>query len=262
LEDSAPSSTSSSPADRKKRSEIAIGITGASGMLGAILVSGWFGGPVRAVVALIVAAVGGLVAGIVAGTSRDERAHAAGSAVLAAVGITFAVSAYISDRSSVYNLELLLPAAIGSLPGLLAYFGLKRLVPGPRTRALVGLGLGAAAVAVALAAAPKAAAPSAEEDETEAPTLDNQLGDKSAQFFSAVARIEAIVSIYGPGGLAKAGASGQKLLGELDSGLTSMRAEADRRIVAGEPAKSFATLDAVERRVRVFLRENGVMPAK
>jgi hypothetical protein len=280
VNDKTPSTTT--PAENEQRRSAALGIAGASGAIGALLVSGWLGEPVRTSIALFVAALGGITAGVVLGNSRDERAHAAGSAVVATIGITFACSAYMNARSSVYNLELLLPMAVGAIPGILAYQALKRLVANPGARAVAALGLAAAALAMALVAAParpssSASTASAAPDEAEADappardelissgeraTLDKQFGPKAVTFLDAVVHIDAIVAIHGPRGIAKAGESGQKLLGDLAGGLAAMRAEAGRRIAAGEPATTFATLDAVEQRAHVLLLMNGAAPAR
>jgi hypothetical protein len=254
-----------------------VGIAGASGAVGALLVSGWIGGSARTSLALFIATLGGLTAGVILGNSRDERAHAAGSAIVATMAITFVTSAYISARSEVYNLELLLPMAIGAIPGLLVYHGLKRLVPTAKNRALAAIGFAAMALAIALLVAPgvpaassSASASAHDDDAVDAPpaanelissaeraTLDKQFGARAATFLDTVTRIDAIVAIYGPRGIAKAGESGQRLLGDLGGGLASMRAEARRRIDAGEPATTFATLDTVEQRAHVLLLVNG-----
>jgi hypothetical protein len=219
-------------------------------------------------VTLLVAVLGGAIAGGVADGTRDERAHAAGSAIIATVGISIAVRLYIAGRSSVYNLELLLPVALGGLPGLGVHFALARLVPRSGVRAVAAVGLAAATAATALVLAPGASAdpPDAEVSAPrsrralpispgERAELAQLFGAKAGAFFKAVDTFDSLVAIYGLSGVAKAGASGQKLLGDLDRGLDGMRAEADRRIAAGEARATFDMFDAVERRVRAFLRQ-------
>ncbi len=253
------------PAPARRR-DTAFGITVASGALGAMLVSGWFGERVGIAVGLLVASAGGAIAGAVSGSSRDERLHAGGCAITAAVGIVFAVGWYIRDRTSVFNLELLLPAAIGGLPGLLAYFALGRAASEPRARAGAAVLLAAGAVALAFVVAsprghavhdrsPTSAAesPGLEVTAGERSTLRRRFGPSADSFLLAIDKANTLLGVYGPSGIARAGAAGQKLLGEIDQGLAALRADADRRIAAGEPAGDFEVLDDVERRVRAFL---------
>lgn len=253
------------PAPAKRR-DTAFGIPVASGALGAMLVSGWFGEPVGIAVGLLVAAAGGAIAGAVSGSSRDERLHAGGCAITAAIGIVFAVSWYIRDRTSVFNLELLLPAAIGGLPGLLAHFAIRRAASEPRVRAVAAVVLAAVALALAFAVSPprgRAADARSPTSVTESPRLEVTAGERSTlrrrfgpsadAFLLAIDKANTLLGVYGPSGIARAGAAGQKLLGDIERGLAALRAEADRRIAAGEAAGDFEVLDDVERRVRAFL---------
>ena len=254
------------PADPSTRANTALGIIVGAGALAALLAAGWIAGPVGMGVPLVVAVLGGAVAGVVAGSSREERAAAAGAAIVATVGIALAVRIYVVDRSSVYNLELLLPVALGGLPGYGVHLALKRFVARPGTRAVAALGVAAVTAVVALVAAPSAGGgePSAAVAEVgskqalplsgrERDDLRAEVGDRVEPFFTAVDKLNAIAEIYGPASIAKAGASGQALFGEVEQGLAGMRGEADRRIAAGEPAAKFGALAAVEPRVRAFL---------
>lgn len=256
------------PPTEADKHQIAFGITIASGAVAAMLVAGWFGEPVRFGVALLVAVIGSLVAGWFGGADRDARAHVAGAAVVASIGITFATKMYVAGRSSVWNIELVLPTLVGSLPGLFAYFALRRLVARPQTRAAVSLGLAVTAALIALAVAPAPVeAPRARASQE--PGSGAQLiglekrdelvalfGDKAKSLIKTADVLDSILQTYGPTGIARAGATGQRQLESIERDLAAMRADADRRIAAGEPASKFLVLHAVEDRIKPFLQRH------
>ncbi len=64
-----------------------------------------------------VGAAAALVAGVVRGKDTRERAVFLAAFVVAEAGIIVATSLYTQGRSSVWNFELLLPLALGAVPG-------------------------------------------------------------------------------------------------------------------------------------------------
>jgi uncharacterized membrane protein (Fun14 family) len=67
---------------------------------------------------LLLAIGGGAIAGLVAGRDMRDRLFAIGTMSVIAVGVVLATYIYLADRSVIINKELLIPIAIGCLPGI------------------------------------------------------------------------------------------------------------------------------------------------
>ncbi|MCB9683816.1 MAG: hypothetical protein H6738_02325 [Alphaproteobacteria bacterium] len=77
--------------------------------------------------------IGGVVAGLVQGRSMSAKAGFAVAWVVGGLGMTVATLFYLSGRSSIINYELLIPAFIGGLPGLIVGLVVSKVtgVPAP-----------------------------------------------------------------------------------------------------------------------------------
>lgn len=94
--------------------------------------AGFFGEPWALVTTLLVPCAGGIIAGAIEGRSGRERMFYAIPYVVGSVTAALAVSAYVSGRSSIMNVELLLPMAAGLVPfALLRWFVARHVGPRP-----------------------------------------------------------------------------------------------------------------------------------
>ena len=118
-----------------KRHQLFFGISAGVAVLAALLVSGWFGEPIGLPAGLIIAAAGGLVVGWLTGENAINKVFQTLAGVIFSFGVVIGTVWYLKGRSSVWNLELLLPMALGGLPGVVAYFLFRRLEQKPSTRA-------------------------------------------------------------------------------------------------------------------------------
>ncbi len=79
-----------------------------------------------AVVSLIVIVVGAAIAGYLVGRTPKARAAFTLPFVVMGIGIALATWWYTESRSSIVNYELVIPMAIGCLPGVGVYFLVKK----------------------------------------------------------------------------------------------------------------------------------------
>ena len=115
-------------------------------LIAAFMVSGWFGFHVDPIVALLLAVGTAPIAGWMVAKELTGRVFASVASMIAAVGIVIATTWYIRGRQHLVNVELLLPMALGGLPGLALFYAFRALAPIPLVRALLAL----AAVALAV----------------------------------------------------------------------------------------------------------------
>ena len=99
------------------RSGVVMAAVGGGAAIGAFGMSGFFGEPMALWFCYGIAVLGGIIGGLVSGRSWPGRLVQMPLAVLAGVGAMLATTWYLDDRSSVINYELLLPIALGALPG-------------------------------------------------------------------------------------------------------------------------------------------------
>ncbi len=94
-------------------------------VMGAVLagmgVGGWFGGPWSVTAAMILCALASVVAGAIEGLDARSRVVMAASYLVGTVSVAAVSAWYASGRSSVANYELLIPLAIGAVPGVIAH---------------------------------------------------------------------------------------------------------------------------------------------
>jgi len=102
-----------------KRTGWVVSLVAAGAVVGAFLMTGWFGVVLSPVICYAIAVFFGIAAGVVQGDSTAHRAVFAVSLSLTSAGALAATGWYIEDRSAVMNLELLLPLGLGSIPGAL-----------------------------------------------------------------------------------------------------------------------------------------------
>jgi DNA-directed RNA polymerase subunit RPC12/RpoP len=115
-------------------------------VLAAMLASGWLGVHVDPTVSLLLAVGTAPIAGWLVAKDWAGRIFASIASMIAAVGIVLATTWYLRGRAHVVNVELLIPMALGGLPGLALFYGFRALAGVPAVRALLGLAAVVAAV--------------------------------------------------------------------------------------------------------------------
>ena len=78
------------------------------------------------------AGVGGALAGLV--WRAEARALGALGGAVAGVGALYALDFYLGARDEVFDIELLIPLILGSLPGVLIFVGISRMERGGAVR--------------------------------------------------------------------------------------------------------------------------------
>src|SRR5262245_15741787 len=129
---------------------VPLGVAGAAAGLAGMGLLGWFGSPWNLVVALVIAEAGAIAAGWlearIQGSGLRARLIAALTWSIFGVSCTAATVWYAEGRSSMMNVELLIPMAIGLVPFLvirLVFWIMNRprwsTNPAPRPRSRVGV---------------------------------------------------------------------------------------------------------------------------
>ena len=94
-------------------------------VMGAVLagmgVGGWFGSPWSVTTAMILCALASVAAGAIEGLDGRSRVVMAASYLVGTVSVAAAAAWYVSGRSSIARYELLIPLAIGAVPGVIAH---------------------------------------------------------------------------------------------------------------------------------------------
>lgn len=106
-------------------------------LLGAFFAKGWFGG-LDGWFALMVSVTGAPFAGALIGRDRADKVFSAIAAMIGGLGVAVATLWFVGFRGrEMGNVELLLPIAVGGLPGLAAFYAFRALEPQPLARTLV-----------------------------------------------------------------------------------------------------------------------------
>ena len=108
----------------QQRHSFALGIVGVSALLIALM---GLGSTLPGMIGIAVATA--VVAGVVRGNGAAERAVYSLAFAVAEGGIVVATTLYVRGRGSVWNLELLIPLLLGSIPGVIVYRLAVRLLP-------------------------------------------------------------------------------------------------------------------------------------
>lgn len=115
-------------ASQKDRFQIAAIVAAMASGIGGMGVAGWFGEAWRPGSAMIAAVIGALAGGFIEASGLRNRVFAAASFLIGGICLASATAWYVSGRTSIIKIELLVPFAIALVP-----FGVARWVFGKLT---------------------------------------------------------------------------------------------------------------------------------
>ena len=122
-----PPAISAEPTPEEKRSERLLAVLIFPAALAAFMRAGFFKITLATPAALVLAGLGAIAWAMLAFPDLRRRARAGISAVVATSGMVLAIAYYLEGRSTVFNIEVLVPMILGMLPGLFVYRLLKPL---------------------------------------------------------------------------------------------------------------------------------------